>query len=173
METSKLLPSELKIFNFAKKEVSLFGEYFISNLPRISDIAINKEGSVKVDLSFYLENAKTPCIKGIIELDIVLECQRCLEALQKKLKVNFNLAFVRNEQQAEGLDSKYEVYLINGDELATIDLITDEILLSLPMAPSHNYECNLNKDNQEIVEEKRENPFTILKNIKIADVGKE
>ena len=32
---------------------------------------------------------------------------------------------------------------------------------------------NLNKDKQEIVEEKRENPFTILKNIKIADVGKE
>jgi len=41
------------------------------------------------------------------------------------------------------------------------------------MSPSHNYECNLNKDKQEIVEEKRENPFTILKNIKIADVGKE
>ena len=49
METSKLLPSELKIFNFAKKEVSLFGEYLISNLPRISEIAINKEGSVKVE----------------------------------------------------------------------------------------------------------------------------
>jgi uncharacterized protein len=173
METSKLLPSELKIFNFAKKDVSLFGEYLISSLPRISEIAINKEDCVKVDLSFYLENDKTPCIKGIIELNIVLECQRCLEALQKQLKVNFNLAFVRNEQQAEGLDSKHEIYVIEGDELATIDLISDEILMSLPMAPSHNYECNLNKDEQEIVEEKRENPFTILKNIKIADVGKE
>ena len=106
-------------------------------------------------------------------MNIVLECQRCLEALQKQLNVNFNLAFVRNEQQAEGLDSQYEIYVIEGDELATIDLITDEILLSLPMAPSHNYECNLNKDKQEIVKEKRENPFTILKNIKIADVGKE
>ena len=78
METIKLLPSELKIFNFAKKEVSLFGEYLISNLPRISEIAINKEDCVKVNLSFYLENDKTPCVKGIIELNIVLECQRCL-----------------------------------------------------------------------------------------------
>ena len=173
METTKLLPSELKIFSLAKKEISLFGEYLISSLPRISEIAINKEDIVNVDLSFYLENDKTPCIKGIIELNIVLECQRCLEALQKQLKVNFNLAFVRNEQQAEELDSQYEIYVIEGDELATIDLITDEILLSLPMAPSHNYECNLNKVKQEIVKEKRENPFTILKNIKIADVGKE
>ena len=173
MALSKVLPERIKLFNFAKKEVNLFGEYLISSLPRISEIAINKEDSVKVDLSFYLENDKTPCVKGIIELDIILECQRCLEPLQKHLKVNFNLAFVRNEQQVEGLDSQYEIYVIEGEELATIDLITDEILLSLPMAPSHNYECNLNKDKQEIVKEKRENPFTILKNIKIADVGKE
>ena len=173
MEISKHLPGELKIFNFAKKEVSLFGHYLISNLPRINEIAINKEGNIKVELSFYLENDKTPCIKGIIELDILLECQRCLEGLPKELKVNFNLAFVRNEYQAEGLDSKYEIYVIESDELVTIDLITDEILLSLPMAPSHDYECNLNKVNQAIVEEKRENPFTILKNIKKADVGKE
>ena len=52
METTKLLPSELKIFNFAKKEVNLFGEYLISSLPRISEIAINKEGRIRVDLSF-------------------------------------------------------------------------------------------------------------------------
>jgi len=173
MEILKHLPLELKIFNFAKKEINLVGKYAISNLPRISDIAINKEGVVKVDLSFYLENNKTPCIKGIIQLDIVLECQRCLEALPKELNVTFNLAFVRNEQQAEGIDSKYEIYVIESDDLVTIDLITDEILLSLPMAPSHNYDCSLGNYKQEIVKEKRENPFTILKNIKIANVGKE
>ena len=174
METVKLLPSELKIFNFAKKEVSLFGEYIISSLPRISEIAINKEDRVKVDLSFYLENDKTPCIKGIIELNIVLECQRCLEALPIELKIDFKLAFVRHEQQAEGLDSSYELYITKEEEeLLTIDIITDEILLSIPMAPSHDFDCNLIINKDEVVEESRENPFTILKNIKIANDGKE
>ena len=122
---------------------------------------------------FYLENNKTPCIKGIINLNIILDCQRCLEALPIELKVDFKLAFVRHEQQAEGLDSSYELYVTKEEELLTIDIITDEILLSIPMAPSHDFDCNLIINKDEVVEESRENPFTILKNIKIANDGKE
>ena len=90
------------------------------------------------------------------------------------MKVDFKLAFVRHEQQAEGLDSSYELYVTKLEEdLLTIDIITDEILLSIPMAPSHDFDCNLIINKDEVVEESRENPFTILKNIKIANDGKE
>ena len=120
------------------------------------------------------DSNKTPCIKGIINLNIILDCQRCLEALPIELKVDFKLAFVRHEQQAEGLDSSYELYVTKEEEeLLTIDIITDEILLSIPMAPSHDFDCNLIINKDEVVEESRENPFTILKNIKIANDGKE
>ena len=91
-----------------------------------------------------------------------------------ELKVNFNLAFVRYEDQAEGLDSSFEVYVIGEEEdLDSIDLITDEILLSIPMAPSHDFDCSLKRDEEEIVEEIRKNPFDVLKNIKMTDFGKE
>ena len=150
MENNNQLPKVIKLFNFAKKERSLGGVYKISSIPRISEIARNKEDNVKVDLSFYLENNKTPCIKGVINLNIILDCQRCLEALPIELKVDFKLAFVRHEQQAEGLDSSYELYVTKEEELLTIDIITDEILLSIPMAPSHDFDCNLilNKDDK-------------------------
>ena len=175
MENNNQLPKVIKLFNFAKKERSLGGVYKISSIPRISEIARNKEDNVKVDLSFYLENNKTPCIKGIINLNIILDCQRCLEALPIELKVDFKLAFVRHEQQAEGLDSSYELYVTKEgeEELLTIDIIADEILLSIPMAPSHDFDCGLIINKDEVVEESRENPFTILKNIKIANDGKE
>ena len=75
------LPAQLKLFNFAKKEVNLLGQYEISDLPRISEIASNKSDKININLSFYLDNDKTPCIDGIISLDIVSVCQRCLEAL--------------------------------------------------------------------------------------------
>ena len=174
MENNNQLPKVIKLFNFAKNERHLCGEYRISSIPRIKEIAQNIEDIVKVDLSFYLENNKTPCIKGIINLKVILDCQRCLEALPIELKVDFKLAFVRHEQQAEGLDSSYELYVTREDEeLLTIDIITDEILLSIPMAPSHDYDCNLIINKDEIVEEKSKSPFTILKNIKIAKDGKE
>jgi len=173
MELSKGLPDQLKLFNFAKKEISLSGLYQISDFPRISDITSNKKDNIKVDLSFYLKNSKTPCVDGIIELDIVLPCQRCLDDLSLALKVNFNLAFVRHDQQSEELDSHYEIYVIEEEELATFDLISDEILLSIPMVPTHDYDCIKEINEQEIVEGKSENPFAILKKIKIADGGKE
>ena len=174
METSKQLPKTIKLFKFARKEASLHGDYKIATMPRISEIARNTEDRVKVDLSFYLENDKTPCIKGIIDTKIILDCQRCLEAFPVELKIIFNLAFVRYEDQAEELDSGFEVYVIGEEEdLDSIDLITDEILLTIPMAPSHDFDCNLKIDKEEIVEEIRKNPFDVLKNIKTTDFGKE
>ena len=100
--------------------------------------------------------------------------RRCLDSLQVDLKVSFDIAFARNELQADSLDDKFEIYLIGDDEeLETKNLITDEILLSIPMAPSHDYDCGLKTDKGNIVEEVQEHPFDVLKNIKIADLGKE
>jgi len=174
MQKVKQLPKTIKLFNFAKKEVKLYGNYKISNLSRLSEIAKNDREKVEVDLSFHLENGKTPCVKGIIKLQLVLDCQRCLDALEVDLKVPFNLAFVRNESQSDSLDDKYEIYLIgeNG-ELETEDLITDEILLSIPIAPSHDFDCGLKIDKEKTAKEVREHPFDVLKNLKIADFGKE
>ena len=109
MELNKSLPSQLKLFNFAKKEISLSGLYQISDFPKVSELASNKNGNVSVELLFYLKKNKTPCVDGIIELDIVLACQRCLDNLSIALKVNFNLAFVKLDQQTEELDSQYEI----------------------------------------------------------------
>jgi len=173
MELNKSLPSQLKLFNFAKKEISLLGLYQISDFPKISEIASNKKDNVRVDLSFYLKNNKTPCVDGIIDLDIVLACQRCLDDLSIALKVNFHLAFVRHDQQSEELESHYEIYVIEEEELATHDLISDEILLAIPMVPTHDFDCIKEIKKQEVVEGKSENPFAILKKIKIADGGKE
>ena len=166
MELNKSLPSQLKLFNFAKKEVSFSGLYQISDFPKISEIANNKKDNVRVDLSFYLKNNKTPCVDGIIELDIVLACQRCLDDLSIILKVDFNLAFVRHDQESDELDSQYEIYVIEEEELAIHDLIADEILLSIPMIPTHDYDCIKEINGQEIVDEKSENPFAILKKLK-------
>ena len=174
MEKAKKLPKKINFFNFAKKEVKLNGDFKVSELSRLSEIASNENDKVEVDLSFRLENGRIPCVEWIIKSILVLDCQRCLDSLQVDLKVPFNIAFARNEFQADSLDDKFEIYLIGDDEeLETKDLITDEILLSIPMAPSHDYDCGLKTDKGNIVEEVREHPFDVLKNIKIADLGKE
>jgi len=167
MEKVKKLPKTLKLFNFAKKEVNLHGECKISNMPRVSEIAKNDNDSIEVDLSFHLDNGKIPCVKGIIDLKVVLDCQRCLDDLEIDLNIPFKLAFLKYENQADGLDNSYEIYHTQEvEEIETIDFITDEILLSIPMVPSHNFECGLKVDQEKIVEDVRKHPFDVLKNLK-------
>ena len=72
----------------------------------------------------------------------------------------------QHNQESEEIDSLYEIYLIEEDELASHDLISDEILLSIPMVPTHDYDCMKIINKQEVVKEKSENPFAILKKLK-------
>ena len=77
MEKAIQLPKKINFYNFAKKEAMLNGDYVISDLSRLSEIANNENDNVEVDLAFHLENGKTPCVEGIIKLKLVLDCQRC------------------------------------------------------------------------------------------------
>jgi uncharacterized protein len=153
-------PELLKLFNFARKELIFSGEYQIRDFPELEKIASNKSDKVKVALSFSFENDRTPCLNGVISLDIALSCQRCLEDIILDLNVEFNLGFVQNEGQGAGLDS-------------TIALISDEVLLAIPMVSLHNFDCATYKDSEQVVEQKKQNPFAILKDIQIADGGEE
>ena len=44
---------------------------------------------------------------------------------------------------------------------------------TMAMAPSHDFDCGLKTDKGDITEEIREHPLDALKNIKIANFGKE
>jgi uncharacterized protein len=165
MELGKGIIDWLKLLKLAKKNLSVQDEFNIEDLPRINGIANNNSDKIKVKYSFYLENNTTPCLDGEISLNTYLTCQRCLEELPFSLDLNFNLAFVKNESQAEELSKHLETYLIEDEELSLIDLISDEILLSIPMVPKHNLDCLSSFKENNNYEQVKESPFAILKNI--------
>ncbi len=164
MELGKGTIDWLKLLKLAKKNLSVIDELNIEDLPRINEISSNNSDNIKVNFSFYIEN-NTPCLDGEVSLMIYLTCQRCLEELPVSLDLNFSLAFVKNESQAEGLSKHLEIYLFEGEELSLIDLISDEILLSIPMVPKHNLDCLSSFKEHNNYEQVKESPFAILKNI--------
>ena len=165
MELGKGTIDWLKLIKFAKKNLGVTDEFNIEDLPRINGIASNNSDKIKVNYLFYLENDTTPCLDGGISLNIYLTCQKCLEAIPFSLDLNFSLAFVQNENQAEELSEHLEIYLFEGEELSLMDLISDEILLSIPMVPKHNLDCLSSFKEHNNYEQVKESPFAILKNI--------
>lgn len=161
------IPEIIKLFKFASKGLIFSQQYQVSDFPRISELASNQDSTVDVALSFFnLEESRTPCIKGKVKLNLALTCQRCLKEVNVHLEPKFQLAFLKNEQQGETLDANFETILNIDEEFSTIEFITDEVLISVPMTPMHEHECVSYQDTQLINEQKRESPFAILEQLK-------
>lgn len=160
------IPEQIKLFKFSSRSLLFSQTYKVRDFPRISDLVNNQDSTVDVELSFSLKNNKIPCIKGKIKLDLTVNCQRCLDEFSIHLEPKFQLAFVQNEQQSEELDSNFETILGAEDKFSTIEFITDEVLISIPMTLMHDYECASYQDTQPIEMQKRENPFAILEQLK-------
>lgn len=160
------IPEIIKLFKFASKGAIFSQQYQVKDFPRISELASNQDSVVDVKLSFELEKGRIPCIKGEVKLDLALTCQRCLNEVSVYLEPKFQLAFLKNEQQGETLDASFETILNTDEEFSTIEFITDEVLISVPMTPMHEHKCVSYQDTQPINEQKKENPFAILKQLK-------
>ncbi len=160
------IPERIKLFKFASKALIFSQTYQVKDFPRISALVSNQDTPVDVELNFSIENNRIPCITGKVELDVALTCQRCLEEVKIHLQPKFQLAFVQNEQQSEELDPNFETIENADEEFSSIEFITDEVLITIPMSPMHEHECASYKDTTPIKEQKRENPFAILKQLK-------
>jgi len=70
--------------------------------------------------------------------DVELSCQRCLGSMPYKVEVGRTLYLARNEAEMERLDALPDSDAIQaGETLNLVDLVEDEVLLSLPLATMH------------------------------------
>ena len=167
------IPDTIKLFSFAKKGLNLSHTYQVKDFPRMKKLLGNIDDEVKVELSFYIENNSIPCIEGVVKLSAVVDCQRCLNDVELHLSPRFKLGFLKNEQQGEALDSSFETILNADEAFSTIEFITDEVLISIPMSPMHSHKCQSYQDKERIDKQKQHNPFAILKHTKTQYKNKE
>ncbi|BAF61568.1 YceD family protein [Candidatus Vesicomyidisocius calyptogenae] len=160
------IPDIIKLFSFAKKGLNFSHTYQVKDFPRIKKLLSNIDDKVKVELSFYIKNNVVPCIKGSIQLSAIVDCQRCLNEVNIHLSPSFKLGFLKNEQQKEKLDSSFETILNADKAFSTIEFITDELLISIPMSPMHPYKCQSYQDKEWINSQDKYHPFATLKQLK-------
>ena len=66
-----------------------------------------------------------------------LQCQRCLQPLQVPLAAQVRIALVPAEADAARVPEDLEPMLAPGGRISIGELITEELLLSLPIVPLH------------------------------------
>ena len=147
-------------FAFAKEGRVLEGTLAVSDLERLHDLLADTSG----ELAYRLEGAKDGCGHYTLRLEVTgtlaMPCQRCLKVVHLDLEVDNLLQLIPEgmEPSQEELEDDTRDFLPVAGELIVADLVEDEVLLALPVAPRHE-KCGLpGADNAG----ERINPFAAL-----------
>jgi len=106
------------------------------------------------------------------EVDLPMQCQRCMGPVKLAVKANAAFRFVADEATAEAEDDESdEDLLVLEPELNVLELIEDELIMSAPIVPKHE-SCPILVPMSAVDEafeealEARPNPFAALAQLK-------
>jgi DUF177 domain-containing protein len=108
----------------------------LAELPGLRSLRGGVAGSVQGRVQFGREQDL-----AIAELSIkggaTLECQRCMRPMQQPLDIRARVALVASEAEAERVPQELEAVLAPGGRTTIAELVTEELLLALPIVPLH------------------------------------
>jgi uncharacterized protein len=150
------------------------GRAAIADLPRLAKVVLGAEGDIELQLEFKRDQEKRACVSGSVKADLLLECQRCLNPMLVPIESQLNIALVKSVEEAERLPEYYDPLLLDEPRIRLLDIVEEELLLSMPQVSRHETgECSSDlcqEAEQSIAgrEEpgERSNPFAILAELK-------
>lgn len=158
------------------------GEFDLSKMDRLRERLLPPFGTVTANLRFD-KNGRRKYLVGRIRGEMIVQCQRCLLALEMPVDHQFKLGLIETEAEIDHLFADEEPLMISNEDLFLADIIEDELELLLPMVVMHDVgacenqsmpaDMSVNNDNtparsadEPVEEKKRPNPFAVLGKLK-------
>jgi uncharacterized protein len=163
------LPDRLDLCAMAEAGRSLRGRIRLASLERVLPLVESSEGEFEVLLELGKDQDGTRYLSGSIQGTLMLQCQRCLEPMEFPLHVKFRLGLVHDQEEAQRLAERYEPLLVTQEPACLAEVVEDEILLALPIAPLHGDlgRCQgLVAEYQTAAATPRDKPFAVLAQLK-------
>lgn len=171
------IPISIAPAKAALKRMTYDGIIVASNLSRLAEVSEVLNGEVEVSIECGIDPQDLVIIKGSAKANVELTCQRCGGPIKTEVSAEFiytpvNPAMVDSDEPIP--DAYDEIELNEYGEIHLIQLVEDELMLALPIVAMHEpSECSITEDDMtfgelapEATEEKKSNPFDILKQLK-------
>ncbi|WP_372524131.1 DUF177 domain-containing protein [Sulfuricaulis sp.] len=168
------LPATIDPIQLAARGARLTGTLPLKSMPRLAQTCLDGSGDVFVDLSFERgEGEKVLLMRGTLRVSLRATCQRCLEGMDLRIEASPWLLLLRPEEGRDRLDDEADI-LVTDKPLSLSALVEDELLLALPMVPTHELsECPgkvyVRKemgDGRQQTDGEKKNPFAVLDRLK-------
>jgi uncharacterized protein len=150
------------------------GSLALSQFPRLRAELADVQGSVQIRLQFEREASGQRTLSGALQTDLGLTCQRCLRPMRLPVETEFRLALLDAGDDPDRVSEHVEVVMLNSTQVNVLELLEDELLLCLPIAPRHHDadECRAPQrragstfGESEIGE--RQTPFAVLRDLHV------
>ena len=178
--------NRLNVKSFAKEGRRLDGQKSLAQFARLAELAntpvqtILKDSGQPTQVSWAIQGELVPILGGEsqvwmqlqAEVDLSMQCQRCMAPVNLAVKADASFRFVSDEATAEAEDDEsVEDLLVLTAELNIFELIEDELIMSAPIVPMHKtcptwVPMSAVDEAFEEALEARPNPFAALAKLK-------
>src|SRR5262245_44894294 len=160
-------PAAVAPLELAKRRAEIRVRVPLQSLPRLSAAVLGGD-SLDVELAFVRDDQGRCRVRGNVEGELELECERCLEPVKRRVRTEIDLCVVSSEDEAQEVDADLNPFVIEGGESTIGALIEDDALLSLPVRVCERGDaCPLRPPLEFPAEgeqsKTRDNPFAVLR----------
>ncbi len=156
--------------DFAGNGRQISGEITVAEMPRLLDALEDTQGNLRFTIIGGTDKQGSPLLDVSITGNCRLRCQRCLSAMEHAVRLDTRL-LLRDQASLDALDGdvageeeEFDSILADA-HLDVLNLLEEEILLSLPIAPKHEFGACQAADGGNMHKEEK-NPFAVLAKLK-------
>jgi uncharacterized protein len=156
-------------FEFSRLKERREGEVAVASLQRLAAECVNPSTSLRWSLQGGVDGSGHPQLIMSVTGIAQLRCQRCMAPFEFDIAAESVLVLAKTEAHADEIeeslaDDSIDV-IVGSKALNILELIEDEALLAIPLAPKHDV-CPGNAAVDGLAGAKKPSPFDVLKNIK-------
>jgi uncharacterized protein len=155
----KLLINNLE---FAETQQILESELALKIFPRLSESLVSPMiTSEKFTVRYQLKGVaghQLPRLHLQLQALMPMQCQRCLDTLEHSVSLEYD--YVLSDTEPADIEDDPDLdWLEINPSMNLLELIEDELLIALPIAPKHSIDCQTKK----MESGEKANPFAVLK----------
>ncbi|MBU25466.1 MAG: hypothetical protein CMD99_05490 [Gammaproteobacteria bacterium] len=156
------LPEQLGANRFIDANEELSGPLDCKHYKRFAEMATLAPGA-RLTLRGYREPYGPAVVVGELQAEAQMTCRRCLKPVTVVLEGAIRWGIVFSESEIQGLDKDLDPILVEEGQLPLRQAIEDELVLLLPIMPTHE-SCNSDwiLDTELVDVSEKKSPFAVL-----------
>lgn len=137
------LPETINPWRLAKSGAEIRGSVAVSSLPRLAELVVEHKGCkevlgvISISLTARQDEQYRVYLQGELNTTLSILCQLCLSPMQVTIDEHFSWLVVKTDEQADSALANHDPVFADEDRVNLLRLIEDEVILELPIAPSH------------------------------------